>query len=184
VRRLCLWSAIAAILSGFGPAPAAWAAPYTATFISSSSVLNTTGFCGSSDFNSQCPSGICDCLELTGRATGNVLGRTVKDGAEIDITFDLGGPAVGWSPNAQCSPIYASAFMPGNRDSERLDFTGSMCLLDSNFKPRAAPLGGTWGLTDLSGIKVGFGKVTGKLNFYNFNVPQKLIFSGFSTNGP
>jgi hypothetical protein len=181
VRRLWGWAAVAAILFGTGPA---WAGQYTATFTGIVSSLTFAGFCGTSDFNSQCPSGSCDCLELTGRATGNLIGHTAKDAAEIDITFDHGGPAVGWPPNAQCSPIYATAFIPGNRDSERIDFTGSMCMLDSNFKSHAAPIAGTWGLTDLSGIRVGFGKVTGTLNLFNFMAPQKLTFSGLSANGP
>ena len=147
-------------------------------------MLNTNGFCGTSDFNSICPSGMCDCLELTGRATGNLIGHTAKGAAEIDITFDLGGPAVGWSPNAQCSPIYASAFLQGNRDIEQLDFSGSMCLVSSDFTPHTGPVVGTWGLTDKSGIKVGFGKVIGTLNFFNFDALQTLTFSGISANGP
>lgn len=175
-------TAVAAIL--FGSVPAVWAASYSVTFTGIVSDLEFNGACYTSDFNSLCPSGMCDCLELTGRATGDLIGHTIKGGAEIDITFDQGGPAVGWSPNAQCSPIYASAFLAGNRDSERLDITGSMCMVDSSFSPHTGPVAGTWGLTDLSGIHVGFGKVTGTLNLFNFNAPQTLNFSGLSANGP
>ena len=183
MKRLGFWAvAVVAMLSGSGLA--AWAASYSATFTGTVSSLAFAGACYTSDFNSLCPSGMCDCLELTGRATGDLIGHTVKGGAEIDITFDQGGPAVGWSPNAQCSPIYASAFLPGNRDSERLDISGSMCMVDSGFTPHTGPVAGTWGLTDLSGIHVGFGKVTGTLNLYNFNAPQTLTFSGLSANGP
>jgi hypothetical protein len=184
MRRLWSWAAVAAVIFGLGPTAEVRAGSYTATFIGTVSSLDFAGACGTSDFNNLCPSGLCDCLELTGRATGNRIGHTAKGAAEIDITFDLGGPAVGWSPNAQCSPIYASAFLPGNRDSERIDFTGSLCMLDSNFAVHAAPIAGTWGLTDLSGIRVGFGKLTGTINLYNFNARQKLKFSGFSANGP
>jgi hypothetical protein len=169
----------------FGSGPAAWAGSYSVTFTGIASSLAFAGACSTSDYNTVCPTGMCGCLELSGRATGNLIGHTAKGGAEIDITFDQGVPAIGWSPNVQCWPIYASAWLPGNRDSERLDISGSMCAIETSFTPQTAPVAGTWGLTDdLSGIHVGFGKVTGTLNLFNFNAPQRLTFSGLNLNGP
>ena len=63
-------------------------------------------------------------------------------------------------------------------------FSGSMCLVSSDFTPHTGPVVGTWGLTDKSGIKLGFGKVIGTLNFFNFDALQTLTFSGISANGP
>jgi hypothetical protein len=178
MRRL--GSILPAALIALGVARLAAAASYNVSFTGIVTEFATNGFCGTSDFNSQCPSGLCDCLELTGRAAGSLIGRTAADGAEIDITFDLGGPAVGWGSNAQCGQIYGSAFLTGTRDSERLDFLGSLCLLDSDFTPHRAPLAGTFGLADLDGTHEGFGSVRGTVNLFDFSRPQKLTFSGIA----
>ncbi len=174
MRRLRVFAIAAAAMLAIGGPSAAWAGHYSATFTGTVTDLEFNGFCNTSDFSSQCGvSGMCYCLTLQGRATGSLIGRTAKDGVTINITYDHGAPQVGWAGEAQCGPIYASAHIQGNRDVEELDFTGSMCMIvDVSFKPQSAPLAGNWGLTDKSGIRQGFGTVTGAINLSNFNAKQ------------
>jgi hypothetical protein len=182
MRRLSAFVLAAGLILVLGGAPQARAGQYFARFTGTVVDLETAGFCNTSDFSSQCPlSGVCDCITLQGRATGSIIGRTSKNNpVTINITYEAGaqGQQVGWTGKAQCAPIYGSAHIHGNRDIEEVDFTGSMCMLDPSVKPQRAPLAGTWGLTDLSGIHAGFGKVTGSLNLSNFNATQTLTFTG------
>jgi hypothetical protein len=111
-----------------------------------------TGACGSTTYNSICPSGSCRCEQYEGMVvTGNLIGKVTHPESNypavgIDITVDSGTDSVG-SVNGRCEPIFASLFVVGSKDTQELDFNGSYCT----------PLGNPNAANAQSPIKGGFG---------------------------
>ena len=181
MRRFGLLVITCAALFALATAAPVRAGHYSATFTGVVTNFTMAGFCNTdpSDFSNQCPSGNCDCIELQGTVTGNIIGHTARGAVQVNITYDQGASQVGWAGEANCGPIYGAARITGNRDVEEIDFTGSMCLIvDTGFKPQTAPLAGNWGLTDISGIHKGFGTVRGAINLSDFTAKQSLTFTG------
>lgn len=132
-------------------------------------LLNSfTGACSSSTYDMKCPSGSCSCqtyfIDMDNKAqkaTGGLIGKS-KDGT-IDITLDGGSDFVGTGGFGNCRPLFASAFINGDEDTEQLDFTGTFCS-----PPKASSsefsLNGGFGIVASTGGHQGFGTVEGTLD--------------------
>jgi hypothetical protein len=131
-------------------------------------LLNSlVGACATSVYNTICPSGACRCEVYfidpdtkKDKATGTLIGKA--PGSEIDITFDGGSDFVGTGPGL-CQPFFASAFLPGDKDNQQLDFTGTEC---SPLKANSGqdPLSGGFGIASSDNGHTGFGTLTGTIN--------------------
>jgi len=93
-------------------------------------------------------------------------GAGVLDDAGIDYTFDYGlDPSFPNLSNVFCTPFFASAYIPGPKDTEQLNFSGTYC------EPPVNRLVGGYVLVYSSKGYNGFGTVSG--------TPNNLNFAGF-----
>ena len=141
------------------------------------------GPCSSTTYNSKCPSGSCRCEQYEGMAvSGNLIGKVTSPESNypavgIDITVDSGSDRVG-SADGDCTPIFASLFVVGSKDTEQLDFNGSYCtpLANPNAAGAQSPIKGGFGIESSTVGYTGFGTVSGSVGFNSGSI--KLIFKG------
>jgi len=114
-----------------------------------------------SGYSHQCPSGACECFEITGaKVKGTLLGGDSGTG-DADVTLD-DGDALSTSPPL-CSPAYGVAVLhltgrlPG---TETINFQGTFCLPASpNGKGSA---GGAWEIFSSTINASGLGTASGQ----------------------
>jgi len=143
--------------------------------------------CGSTTYNSICPSGSCSCEQYEGMVvTGNLIGKVTHPESNypavgIDITVDHGADRVG-SINGSCEPIFASLFVVGSKDTQELDFNGSYCspLANPNASTAQSPIKGGFGIESSTVGYTGFGTVSGSVGFNSGSI--KLLFKGPATH--
>jgi hypothetical protein len=146
-----------------------------------------TGACGSTTYNSICPSGSCRCEQYEGMVvTGNLIGKVTHPESNypavgIDITVDSGTDSVG-SVNGRCEPIFASLFVVGSKDTQELDFNGSYCtpLGNPNAANAQSPIKGGFGIESSTVGYTGFGTVSGSVGFNSGSI--KLLYKGPATH--
>jgi hypothetical protein len=144
--------------------------------------------CDTSAYNSICPSGTCRCETYEGKVvTGNLLGKvTDPEGnypaVSIDITVDAGN-SVG-SMEGACSPIFASAFIVGSKDTQEIDFNGTYCtpLKNVNSHRANSPILGGYGIESSTAGFTGHGTVAGSVGYNTGTI--LLHFKGPVVQGP
>jgi hypothetical protein len=102
---------------------------------------------------------------------GNIVGSLPAAGAaEMDFTFDIGAEL----PNAigGCTPFFATATIPGPKDSEQVNFAGVQCDL----KPGRSLFQGGYGIASSSKSYSGWGTLNGAYD--QNNGVLKLVFKG------
>jgi hypothetical protein len=145
--------------------------------------------CGTSTYDSICPSTTCRCEEYEGLVvTGNLIGKVTNPesnfpAVSIDITVDAGADFVG-SVDGRCAPIFATAFIVGTRDTQQIDFNGSYCTPLANVSsPKAkSPILGGFGIESSTAAYTGYGTVTGSVGFNSGSIT--LTFKGPAVKGP
>lgn len=142
-------------------ASSAWAGSVSLNF--SGLLQNTTvGACSSTTYDSNCPVGPCTCQTYENfKSSGNFIGSNNTEGnGSIDFTFDH-GLTVG-SGEQVCTPFFASLTLPGSKDTEQIDFHGSICLPSNESSPSAKqPMAGGWAIKSSTKGHSGFGTFSG-----------------------
>ena len=146
-----------------------------------------TGSCSTTIYNSICPSTTCHCEQYEGFVvTGNLIGKVTSPESNypavgIDITVDNGVDRVG-SIAGGCTPIFASLFVVGSKDTQQLDFNGSYCtpLANPNASNASEPIKGGFGIESSLVGYTGFVTVSGSVGFNSGSI--KLIFKGPATH--
>jgi hypothetical protein len=129
----------------------------TLNFKGTGTVVNPTAQC-TTGFSNVCPSGTCQCVEVTGATvTGNVKALTVSD---FFVTIDTGtnladAPSPDMSePNQKCNPIFGSVTVSNSEFDATLNIAGVSCkhfVGISSKNPSGTHdkdiLGGGWGIS-------------------------------------
>jgi hypothetical protein len=140
-----------------------------ATITGTATTLSTTVECTGEGYASQCPSGSCSCMEVSGAVVAKVTGQPAIDGtgtADVFLTFDNGSKTAG--AGGDCTPFFGIASLTTTRSngpsSETLNLNGVNC---SPITPPHSPILGGFGISaspvPVNGRK-GYGKVSGFLD--------------------
>ncbi len=129
------------------------------------------GKCTQPGYDDQCPSGTCECVEVSGATVTGVNGQVFtiagSGTADLFLTFDTGAATpTGGVP--VCTPFFAIAQLTttrkGNPETETLNLVGTNCLHVTGTPGTDDPVVGGFGISNppvpVNG-GVGFGKVLG-----------------------